>query len=132
MEGDARRSARLRSREKYVSEFSKWLRSRRVRSFRAEAVFVPEPKEIVQMNRRQRRKMGLTFVGVLRALKNGKWSQEDLEAADPTELALEVMGDLIQANPQAWENIDWDRVLEILVKFLEIILKYLPLFLAFL
>ena len=82
------------------------------------------------MNLRERRKLGLTFVGVLRALK-GK-TREELQGADPTELALEVLGTLVGENPEGWADIDWDRALEILVKFLEVILKYLPLFLAFL
>ena len=84
------------------------------------------------MNFRQRRKAGLTLVNVLRVLKKLEVTREDLVGVSAGELALEVAGAMLSENPQGWEDIDWDRALEILVKLLEIILRFLPLFLAFL
>ncbi len=75
------------------------------------------------MTLRKRRQLGLTIgniVGILRSK-----DRSDLDG--PLDmLAIDVLAELVKANPQGWDDIDWDRVLEFIEKLIELILKILP------
>jgi hypothetical protein len=58
----------------------------------------------IEMTFRERREAGLTFVNVLRLLK--KRGRAAVEGADTSELAQELMFELVSENPKGWEDID--------------------------
>ena len=78
------------------------------------------------MNRRERRRAGVTYLNILRIVRG--MSQEERELPNET-LALVVSSQLVAEKPEGFfEDIDWDRLLEFIEKLVELILKLLPLF----
>lgn len=81
---------------------------------------------------RQRRQMGLTVLGVLRAAKELQRRGEIARDTDPKEIARAVAEEIALANSKAWSDnvgaIDWDAILAFIEKLIPLILKLIELF----
>lgn len=84
-----------------------------------------------RLGRRERRKLGMTIGGVRRAVKQLE-ADGDLDKADVSGTAAQVLGILHGKDPQAYVEAmgdrDWGAFFEALLAFLE---KILPLILTF-
>lgn len=84
----------------------------------------------------ERRRMGLTVKNVVRVLQDMKATGQldqyvesgegGVKEIDISGLGAAVAEKLASEKPQAWQDIDWDKVLEWLEKILELLIKYLP------
>lgn len=78
---------------------------------------------------RQRREMGLTFGNVRKLLEKMK-ADEELEGKTNAELAVEVLHNLVDGRPAAFNDpeIDWEKLLTFIEKLIPLILKLISLF----
>lgn len=78
---------------------------------------------------RQRRAMGITVANV-RQILAAKQKAGELEGKSTETLAVEVLDELVAANPKAFDDpgIDWDKLIEFIEKLIPLILKILALF----
>jgi len=77
---------------------------------------------------KQRREMGLTFRNVRKILAK-KHQAGELDGREVPTIALEVMAELVDADPSAFDReIDWDKLFEFLERLIELIMKLVAIF----
>ena len=77
---------------------------------------------------RERRKLGITFYGVLTTLRAMKRDGVDVRGTERRERAEMVFSRLLDDRPDAvaeidWDNIDWDAILAFIEKVIELVMK---------
>ena len=81
---------------------------------------------------RQRRAMGLTFVGTLRAARELARRGDITSTTDPKEMAAAIAEEIMLTNARAWSDhassIDWDAILAFIEKLIPLIMKLIALF----
>jgi len=88
-----------------------------------------EPTVTDGLTIRQRREMGLTVANVRKVLV-AKQKAGELDGKSTEELAVEVLNELVAANPKAFSDpaIDWDKLIAFIEKLIPLILKIIALF----
>jgi len=84
----------------------------------------------------ERRRMGLTARNVVRVLQAMKadgrladytYVEDGQTVIDVSSLAVAVAGQLASERPEAWQDIDWDLVLEWIERIIALLIQYLPI-----
>lgn len=93
---------------------------------------VTDNEPLGQLTIRQRRAMGLTVVGVIRAGRELSRRGDITATTDPTAMARLIAEEIAMSNPKAWSDnvdaIDWDAIIAFIERLIPLILKLIELF----